>query len=666
MHDNGERHDDGQPDGNERRDDGRRVIAGRYVLLDALGSGGMGTVWRATDELLQRTVAVKEVRLNSSGEELDKRLRRAHHEARALARVSHPHVVNVYDLVDHEDRIWLMMELVDGSSLAEVITSGGPLPPHRVAEIGLQLLAALDAVHAADVLHRDIKPGNVLLRHDGSAVLCDFGIAALAGTESLTAPGGVIGSLEFIAPERLTEQPAGAASDLFSLGGTLCALLSGRPPFPRTSAAALLHAVMRDEPELPEPAGPLHPLLTALLRKDPAERPSAAEAMDMLRRVAPTSPKPMPMPGPHSAHGPGPGTAASGTFTLAPGAGSASDPGAASGFGDAPDFGAASGFGAAPDFGAAPGTGSTAPNRGHTPNGRRRMRRRVLVPVLLTLLLAATAGTVTAVNLLTGDDGKSGSAAPTGKPSPKPSSSGPEAHSPAARVDSVMPLPDSPDAAWLFSGDRYLRVAVAADGADPFPQRLAPAGRLANWTGTFRDLPSFRERIDAVLPIPGSQTEQADEYYVFSGRQYVRIRVTDGDYADEVVAGPAPLSDWDGAFARFPGFEDGIDAIMPAPDDREQFWVFSGEQYVRFTLDGEGPGGEDELEPVPLTHWGTFAAYEDFSRGIDAALRVPGAPNDYWVFSGDRYLRMRVPDETYDDEVVQRPAPLRDWGDIPE
>ncbi|WP_058043160.1 serine/threonine-protein kinase [Streptomyces roseifaciens] len=204
--------------------DEQRLIADRYLLTDLLGRGGMGAVWRADDQLLQRTVAVKELYLGDEGGGH----RRALREARTIARVSHPNVVDIYDLVEYEDRLWIVMELVNGPSLADHLASAGPLPPARAAEIGLQLLAALGAVHAAGALHRDVKPANVLLRGDGSVALTDFGIASLADGESLTGTGEVMGSLGFIAPERLHNRPAGPAGDLFSLGVTLCVLVSGR------------------------------------------------------------------------------------------------------------------------------------------------------------------------------------------------------------------------------------------------------------------------------------------------------------------------------------------------------------------------------------------------------------------------------------------------------
>ena len=251
----------------------------------------MGTVWHAHDQLLDRPVAAKKLHILSDGDEEHRvRVRRAVREARAVARVPHPHVVGVHDLVESEDRLWIVMELVEGSSLAHRITEAGPLTPQQVAAIGLQLIDALDAVHAVGTLpvgtlHRDVKPANVLLRRDGSAVLTDFGIAALDDGEFLTTTGQLVGSVEFMAPERVTGAEAGPASDLWSLGATLATVCGGQPPFRRPGAPATMHAVAYEDPVLSERLGPLRPVVEALLRKSPDERPSAAATRSALRGV---------------------------------------------------------------------------------------------------------------------------------------------------------------------------------------------------------------------------------------------------------------------------------------------------------------------------------------------------------------------------------------------
>ncbi|WP_413807717.1 protein kinase domain-containing protein [Streptomyces sp. OE57] len=276
--------------------DGVRLIGGRYQLGNRLGRGGMGTVWRAYDQMLEREVAAKELNVASDDHEYHRRLRRALREARTVARVRHPHVVGVHDLVEHDDRLWIVMELIDGPNLARRIADDGPLTPSHTAALGLQLLGALEAVHAAGALHRDVKPANILLRRDGSAVLTDFGIAALEDDESLTTTGELLGSIGYMAPERLTAEEVGPPSDLWSLGATLSAVASGVPPFQRSTGAAALHAVTFADPEIPERVGALRPVVEALLNKSPDQRPSAATIGAALRRVADGAEDPGPLP----------------------------------------------------------------------------------------------------------------------------------------------------------------------------------------------------------------------------------------------------------------------------------------------------------------------------------------------------------------------------------
>ncbi|AGP55657.1 serine/threonine-protein kinase [Streptomyces rapamycinicus] len=273
-----------------------RLIGGRYQLGNRLGRGGMGTVWRAYDQMLEREVAAKELNVASDDHEYHRRLRRALREARTVARVHHPHVVGVHDLVEHDGRLWIVMELIDGPNLARRIADDGPLTPGHTAALGLQLLGALEAVHAAGALHRDVKPANVLLRRDGSAVLTDFGIAALEDDESLTSTGELLGSIGYMAPERLTAEEAGPPSDLWSLGATLSAVASGVAPFQRSTGAAALHAVTFADPEIPERVGALRPVVEALLNKSPDQRPSAATVGAALRRLADGADDPGPLP----------------------------------------------------------------------------------------------------------------------------------------------------------------------------------------------------------------------------------------------------------------------------------------------------------------------------------------------------------------------------------
>ncbi|MEU7487992.1 serine/threonine-protein kinase [Streptomyces sp. NPDC042319] len=283
-----------------------RTLADRYRLLAELGHGGMGVVWRARDELLHREVAVKEVRAPRELPAREERLlyARLEREALAAARIAHRNVVTVFDVVTEGGRPWIVMELIRGLSLAETLETAGPLPPRRAAEIGAEVLAALRVAHAAGVLHRDVKPGNVLLANDGRVVLTDFGIATVEGSAALTLTGELIGSPEFTAPERALGRTPGPESDLWSLGVTLYAAVEGRSPFHRDTALSTLRAVVDEELPPPRLAGPLTPVLEGLLRKDPAERLPAAGAGELLAAVAgggqPTTVTAAPPPPPYS------------------------------------------------------------------------------------------------------------------------------------------------------------------------------------------------------------------------------------------------------------------------------------------------------------------------------------------------------------------------------
>ena len=270
---------------------GVRLLAGRYRLLQPLGQGGMGVVWRSRDELLGRDVAVKEVLIPpelSHGERETLR-ERTLREARSAARLSHPNVVTIFDVVEEAGRPWIVMEFVASRSLAEVLREDGPLPPRQVAEVGRQVLAALRVAHAAGVLHRDVKPSNVLLGRDGRVVLTDFGIATLEGDPSLTTSGMLLGSPAFIAPERVQARGTGPESDLWSLGATLYTAVEGRPPYDRGAPLPTLAAVVTETADPPRLAGPAWPVIERLLRKDPAERIGAEEADRLLRNLASAS-----------------------------------------------------------------------------------------------------------------------------------------------------------------------------------------------------------------------------------------------------------------------------------------------------------------------------------------------------------------------------------------
>jgi serine/threonine protein kinase len=274
-------------------DDGGRLIGGRYRLAERIGSGGMGTVWRAVDELVERDVAVKEPRL--PGDPQDAAHQRAYNrlqrEARAAARVEHPAAVAIHDVVVEDGLPWIVMELIRGESLHEVLQRGA-LPPAESARIGLAVVGALKAAHAKGIVHRDVKPANVLLGQHGRVVLTDFGIAHIQGEESITMSGEFVGSLEFIAPERMSGRGAGPAADLWSLGVCLYAAVEGWSPFRRTTLESTLAAILSAEPPEPKQAGPLGALIVRLLAKDPDERPDADEVVAALEAVAERWPVP--------------------------------------------------------------------------------------------------------------------------------------------------------------------------------------------------------------------------------------------------------------------------------------------------------------------------------------------------------------------------------------
>jgi Protein kinase domain len=264
-----------------------RLVSGRYRLQEPIGRGAMGIVWRGRDELLDREVAVKEVRAamtTGAGPDIYRRTLR---EAKAAARLNHPGVVTVFDVVEEDGSPWIVMELVPARSLDRVIAEDGPLQPLQAARVGERLLSALACAHAAGVLHRDVKPGNVLIGTDDAVVLTDFGIATRPGDPALTQAGMVVGTPGFTAPERTRGYSATPASDLWSLGATLYTAVEGRGPFERPGGfAAIMAAVAHEDAPRAPSAGPLGPVIDALLRADPAERPDAATTARLLADAA--------------------------------------------------------------------------------------------------------------------------------------------------------------------------------------------------------------------------------------------------------------------------------------------------------------------------------------------------------------------------------------------
>src|SRR5215218_6986993 len=270
------------------------LIAGRYRLHEPVGTGGMGRVWLARDEMLDRDVAVKEfVPPEWMTDDEKTRLRdRTLREARSAARLNHPHVVRIYDVVHADGLPWIVMEYVPSRSLHQVIAEDGPLSPEEAARIGLAVLDALTAAHRAGVLHRDIKPHNVLIGTQGRVVLTDFGLATFVDDGSVTGPGLVVGSPQYVSPERARDGASTVESDLWSLGATIYAAVEGRSPYARESAMATLMALATEEPDPPVLAGPLTPVLTGLLRHDPEERLTAAKVAEKLRAIVRTPGRP--------------------------------------------------------------------------------------------------------------------------------------------------------------------------------------------------------------------------------------------------------------------------------------------------------------------------------------------------------------------------------------
>ncbi len=269
--------------------DTEALVGGRYRIERALGAGGMGRVWLAYDELLRREVAIKEIVLpfGLPHEEREELRLRTLREARAAARLSHPNVVRIYDVQSGDEQPWIVMEYVHSRSLLEVIQKQGALPVEQVAGIGLAVLSALDAANRVGVLHRDVKPSNVLIADDGRVVLTDFGSAMIDESDgAITRTGVILGSPQYIAPERVDTGVSTPEADLWSLGATLYAAVEGRPPYTRSTTLRSLIAITTDKPDPTRLAGPLKPVLVGLLQRNPQARMRPAEVEERLRRLA--------------------------------------------------------------------------------------------------------------------------------------------------------------------------------------------------------------------------------------------------------------------------------------------------------------------------------------------------------------------------------------------
>ncbi|MEU3270679.1 serine/threonine-protein kinase [Saccharomonospora sp. NPDC006951] len=283
-----------------------RTVAGRYALLAELGRGGMGVVWRAEDTVIGRQVAIKELRLGNGREDVAVFQERVLREVRTGGRLNDPAVVTVYDVVTEGDATFIVMELVEAPTLADLINRNGPMPAQQAAGIGEQVLSALQTAHAAGIVHRDVKPGNIMVGANGRVKLTDFGIAQAIDDPRLTTSGMIVGSPAFMAPERIAGHDALAASDLWSLGITLFYVVEGSLPFERSTTAATLHAIMNEVPYLTRVQGPLASAITSMLIPSPEARISGEQAKALLDMAtkAPAPPPPVPATQPYGGHRP--------------------------------------------------------------------------------------------------------------------------------------------------------------------------------------------------------------------------------------------------------------------------------------------------------------------------------------------------------------------------
>lgn len=278
----------------------RRVIQERFLLVDRLGEGGMGTIWLAKDLRLRRAVALKELIRTRDAADMRDRRERAMREAKALAALKHPAIVSIHDVILEDGNPWIVMEYINGRSLEKILTERVRLDERTLAAYLLPVLRALSAAHRAGVVHRDVKPGNILVEEDGSVTLVDFGIAQVDGTSSMTAENTIMGTRDYLAPERIRRQKAGLAADLWSIGVTLFFAREGYLPFRRDTepgeppGSATMRAIVDEPPPWPADGGVLGEVILRLLRKDPRQRPSATEVAGILEEVL-TGPVPRPV-----------------------------------------------------------------------------------------------------------------------------------------------------------------------------------------------------------------------------------------------------------------------------------------------------------------------------------------------------------------------------------
>ncbi|WP_328923952.1 protein kinase [Streptomyces sp. NBC_00190] len=479
-----------------------KVLGGRYRVTSMIGRGGMGVVARAVDELLNREVAVKVLRAytDASAAELADLRARMQREAQAAARIRHRGVVTVHDVTHDEGLPVIVMELVDGPSLDDVLAERGALAPHEAAAIGAELMDALDAAHRAGVLHRDVKPGNVLMERGGRVVLTDFGIASMEASDDdamakLTRSGEIVGSLDYLPPERAQGREPGPASDIWSLGMTLYAAVEGTSPFRRTSVWSTLSAIV-GEP-LPEPrrAGPLAPVLQALMAKDPEGRPTADRARAMLRQVAASSGEAAPPIAATHAPVVGPPTPPAPSVVASPA------PGPAAGFGPPPAYQRPQPFPQPAPHTGYPPPGAPTPHAGAA-GGRPSRRSRTVIAAAAAVVLAAGGVTYAVMN---GHGGKGGDRTHAAKPG-----AGPASHSgrpSAGGVSGGAAAPSAPPSAGS-SGK-----PSATSSAKPVTTPRASASSAAKPTPVSTSCGGWSHRD----PAPGTYGYMSGEYHLETG-----------------------------------------------------------------------------------------------------------------------------------------------------
>ena len=500
------------------------LIGGRYRVASAIGQGGMGTVWLCRDETLRRDVAVKQVGLLPHESVTDSA--RAFREARSSATLSHRNVVTVFDVVEEEGSIWLVMEHVPSRSLSDLIKQDGRLDPADVADLGAQLADGLAAAHAAGTIHRDVKPGNVLVREDGVAKISDFGIARSAGDPTLTQSGFLTGTPSYFSPELARGATPDASCDVWALGATLYAAVEGRPPYQaQQNPVAVLHEIANQQPARPSHADFLEPVLLRMMDRDPQSRWSMDDAAHALRRLArqhaPADTRPS-------------------TLGLAAGTGAGAATGAA---GAAPET-ASTGADEPPDE----PTPTPSPSRRPSPPPDGRGRRRGVYAVLAVLVLLALVGIGYAVtqgsDSSSADGSSSGSTSSSSRPSRSASpSSGASSSASSSPSDSRSPSASTTASNPPASGgskERFVRgyYAAAPGGTNDGWSQLGPdeqAQGRASYDSFWRGISSVD--VSNVQPVAGEDSVDLTLRYhktngqVSTERQRIDlIRSSDGGY----------------------------------------------------------------------------------------------------------------------------------------